>query len=186
MVSVMKSPNMMSTTGRNPVMAAPTAIPVNPASEIGMSTTRSLPNSSSNPERTLKGVPASATSSPKITTVGSRLISSASASRIACANVSSRPLVDSPPPSGIHILAHSIDRGVRRGNREFDCSLHLGLDFALDDIERRLIGELLFDQKVSKIGDRVPFGLPGLFLLLRTVVLAIDIADVMTVIAIRI
>src|ERR1035441_2335486 len=60
MVRVMKSPNMMSTTGRRPVIAAPTAIPVNPASEIGVSSTRSLPNSSSKPERTLKGVPASA------------------------------------------------------------------------------------------------------------------------------
>src|SRR5579859_3444771 len=69
MVKVTKSPNMMSTTGRIPVMAAPTASPVNPASEIGVSTTRSLPNSSSNPESTLKGVPASATSSPMMQTV---------------------------------------------------------------------------------------------------------------------
>ena len=32
---------MMSTTGRRPVIAAPTAIPVKPASEIGVSSTRS-------------------------------------------------------------------------------------------------------------------------------------------------
>ncbi len=59
---------MMSTTGRRPAMAAPTARPVNPASEIGVSTTRSLPNSSNSPFTTLKGVPASATSSPSSTT----------------------------------------------------------------------------------------------------------------------
>ena len=41
MARVMKSPNMMSTTGRMPVMAAPTARPVKPASEIGESITRS-------------------------------------------------------------------------------------------------------------------------------------------------
>ena len=35
----MKSPNMMSTTGRIPVMAAPTPMPVMPASEIGESIT---------------------------------------------------------------------------------------------------------------------------------------------------
>ena len=40
MVSPMKSPNMMSITGRMPVIAAPTAMPVKPASEIGVSSTR--------------------------------------------------------------------------------------------------------------------------------------------------
>ena len=42
MISVEKSPNMMSTTGRNPVIAAPTPMPVNPGSEIGVSSTRSV------------------------------------------------------------------------------------------------------------------------------------------------
>ena len=37
-----KSPNMMSTTGRSPVIAAPTPMPVNPGSEIGVSITRCL------------------------------------------------------------------------------------------------------------------------------------------------
>ena len=41
MTRVRKSPNMMSTTGRIPVIAAPTASPVIPASEIGESITRS-------------------------------------------------------------------------------------------------------------------------------------------------
>jgi len=40
-------------------------IPVKPASEIGVSITRSAPNSSTRPDSTLNGVPASATSSPK-------------------------------------------------------------------------------------------------------------------------
>jgi hypothetical protein len=79
----MKSPNMMSTTGRMPVMAMPTEMPVIPASEIGESITRVVPNSSTSPESTLKGVPASATSSPMISTRSSRLISSARASLIA-------------------------------------------------------------------------------------------------------
>ncbi len=86
----MKSPNMMSTTGRMPVIAAPSPIPVMPASEIGESSTRSGPNSSTRPESTLNGVPASATSSPSTNTVESRRSSSASASFTACASEISR------------------------------------------------------------------------------------------------
>src|SRR5437763_1365983 len=87
MISVRKSPNMMSTTGRIPVIAAPSASPVIPGSEIGESITRSGPNSSTSPDITLKGVPASATSSPMTYTVGSRRNSSASASLTACDGV---------------------------------------------------------------------------------------------------
>ena len=64
-------------------MAAPTPMPVKPDSEIGESRTRSVPNSSTKPLSTLKGVPASATSSPIIKTDSSRRISSANASLIA-------------------------------------------------------------------------------------------------------
>ena len=48
---------MMSTTGRSPVIAAPTPSPVMPGSEIGESRTRSVPNSSTSPASTLNGVP---------------------------------------------------------------------------------------------------------------------------------
>ena len=90
MTRVRKSPNMMSTTGRMPVIAAPTASPVMPASEIGESITRSGPNSATRPDSTLNGVPASATSSPITNTRSSRRSSSASASLTAWPNVSSR------------------------------------------------------------------------------------------------
>src|ERR1700674_3472458 len=179
MVKVTKSPNMISTTGRSPVMAAPTASPVKPASEIGVSSTRSLPNSSSKPERTLKGVPASATSSPRMQTVGSRRISSASASRIACANVSSRS-----PFSGIHVLCHFVDGRIRRRHGEVDCLLHLGLKFSLHLIKRRHIGEFLLHQPLPEIRDRIPLRLPKLFFLLGAVIFAIDVAHVMSVITI--
>src|SRR5215471_13479233 len=88
---------MISTTGRIPVMAAPTPMPLMPASEIGESITRFLPNSCTNPESTLNGVPASATSSPMMKTVGSRRISSASASLMAWAKVISRLVFCSEP-----------------------------------------------------------------------------------------
>ena len=44
---------MISTTGRMPVIAAPTPSPVMPASEIGVSITRSGPNSANNPSVSL-------------------------------------------------------------------------------------------------------------------------------------
>src|SRR5271156_549871 len=186
MVRVMKSPNMMSTTGRSPVIAAPTASPVNPASEIGVSSTRSLPNSSNNPERTLKGVPASATSSPIMQTVESRRISSASASRIACANVSSRSSCAWALFSRIHILGHFIDSRIRCCDRKINCFLHRGLKFSWNLIQCGSIGEFLVNQPFPKIRDRIPLSLPHLLFLLRAVIFAVDVADVMSVIAISI
>src|SRR5579863_1006086 len=178
MVRVMKSPNMMSTTGRRPVMAAPTPTPVKPASEIGVSTTRSAPNSSTNPESTLNGVPASATSSPKIHTRESRRISSASASRTACANVSSR--------SGIHVLVDLIDAGIRRRDRELYRGLHLRAHFGGNGFKRCGIGIALSYQPVRVQIDGIALGLPLLLFLLGAVVFAIDVADVMTAVAIGI
>jgi hypothetical protein len=44
-----KSANCSSTTGRSPCHAAPNAAPTKPSSEIGVSMTRSAPNSSHRP-----------------------------------------------------------------------------------------------------------------------------------------
>src|ERR1700691_4717332 len=170
MVRVMKSPNIMSTTGRIPVIAAPTASPVKPASEIGGSSTRSLPNSSNNPERTLKGVPASATSSPKMQTLLSRRISSASASRIACAKVSSRS-----PFSGIHILGDFIDGRIWSCDGELDCLLHFGFNLGLHFTESSGVGEILFDQPLCEICDGIALRLPSPFFLLGAVIFAVDV-----------
>src|ERR1700688_3641568 len=178
MVSVMKSPNIMSTTGRKPVIAAPTATPVNPASEIGVSTTRLAPNSSIKPERTLNGVPASATSSPRMQTRESRRISSASASRTACANVSSR--------SGIDVLLHFVHRRIRRGDRELYRRLHDGTNARCNLIERCGIGIAAIDQPLREYENGIAIRLPEMFFLLGAVVFSIDVADVMPAVAISI
>src|SRR5579862_3797249 len=170
-------------------MAAPTASPVNPASEIGVSSTRSLPNSSSSPESTLNGVPASATSSPMMQTVESRRISSASASRIACANVSSRVpagAIVSGIVSGIDILFHFTDSRIRRSHRELDRFFHFAFKLGLHISKRGRVGQLLFDQPFPEVCNRIPLRLPLLLFLFRTVVFAVDISDVVSVIAIRI
>ncbi len=84
-----KSPNISSTTGRPPTIAAPSPAPVKPASEIGVSRMRSSPNSSSMPLVTVKMPPIGPTSSPIMNTRPSARISSDSASRRASACVSS-------------------------------------------------------------------------------------------------
>src|SRR5208282_2583941 len=178
MVRVMKSPNMMSTTGRMPVIAAPTATPVKPASEIGVSTIRPAPNSSTSPERTLNGVPASATSSPKMHTRESRRISWASASLTACAKVSSR--------SGIDVLIDLFDAGIRRRDGELYRRLHLRVRVRRNLFQRAGIGMALSNQPMRVQFDGVALVLPLLFFLLRAVILAIDVPDVMTTVAIGI
>ena len=71
---------MSSTTGRRPVMAAPTPMPTIVFSEIGVSRTRFSPNSSSSPAVTLKAPLKTPMSSPMSMTRSSRSISSRSAS----------------------------------------------------------------------------------------------------------
>jgi hypothetical protein len=70
---------MSSTTGRSPVIAAPTPIPTIVFSEIGVSRTRFSPNSSSSPAVTLNAPLKTPMSSPISMTDSSRCISSRSA-----------------------------------------------------------------------------------------------------------
>ena len=53
----MKSMNCISATGRIPIIAAPTAAPTMAVSAIGVSITRSSPNSPMSPSVTLKAPP---------------------------------------------------------------------------------------------------------------------------------
>src|SRR5712691_8081744 len=178
MMSVRKSPNMMSTTGRMPVIAAPRPSPEMPASEIGESMTRSGPNSSTRPERTLNGWPASATSSPMRNTVGSRRNSSASASLTACDIVNSRAPVATA--LGEDIFGHLARIGVRRIERIRD---GLG-DFELDSTtklgDRRVVADPTGEQV-----DRIALRHPELLLFFLPVVRTVDVTYVMPVVAVR-
>src|SRR5437588_8125676 len=168
----------MSTTGRKPVMAAPTPIPVKPASEIGVSRTRSAPNSSTSPDSTLKGVPASATSSPKMHTRESRRISSARASRTAWAKVSSR--------SGIDVLIDLIRAGIGRFQRKLHRVFHLSTGFGRYALEQIRVHVLLFHQPLRMQFDGIPFALPVLLFLLRPVIFAIDVTHMVPAVTIGI
>src|SRR5215216_3423297 len=188
MTSVRKSPNMMSTTGRMPVIAAPSPRPVMPASEIGESITRRGPNSSTRPESTLNGVPASATSSPMTNTASSRRSSSASASFTACESEISR--VPSCSFGIVWTLGEDIFVDLRRvrerrGERGLDAGRDLCLRVALDPREGLLV-DALHAQPLAEQRDRVALGAPQLLLVLRAVVRAVDVADVVAVIAVRV
>src|SRR6266498_5653390 len=143
MTSVMKSPNMMSTTGRMPVIAAPRPRPVIPASEIGESMIRSEPNSSTSPESTLNGVPASATSSLITNTVGCRGSSSVSASLTAWASEISRiPSCSfgSSRTLGVDMLVHLPRVGERRLHGALDRGGDLLLHLAVDALQLGGVG----------------------------------------------
>ena len=79
-----KSTTRISTTGRRPVSAMPTAAPMIVASEIGVSMIRAAPNSCCSPWYWPK-MPPRPTSSPSATTRGSSRIARASAAAPAAA-----------------------------------------------------------------------------------------------------
>src|SRR5256885_11378208 len=178
----MKSPNMMSTTGRMPVIAAPSPIPEIPASEIGESMMRSGPNSSTRPDRTLRAVPAWATSWPITNPRGSRRSSSASASLTACESVSSRVAGSalSTAALGEDMLVDLVGVGVRGRERELDPRVDLLLRLGADPLERRLL-HALPAQPGGEQRDRVALRPPPLLLVLGAVVRAVDVPDVVAV-----
>src|SRR5687768_3699902 len=189
MTSIRKSPNMMSAIGRIPVIAAPTQRPVKPTSEIGVSMMRLGPNSSTSPLSTLKVVPASATSSPIRTTVGSRRISSAIASRTA----SPKPIsfaasrvgaAVAVAASGIDVLGHAARIRVGRADRKLHRRIHLFHQLFLYRVERRAVGQTVVHQPLAVQRDRILLRDPLLLFRLRPVVGAGDVADVMTVVAV--
>src|SRR5437899_3376285 len=183
MTRVRKSPNMMSTTGRSPVMAAPTPRPAIPASEIGESRIRSGPNSSTSPDSTLNGVPASATSSPITNTLSSRRSSSARASLTAWARVISR--VDAGAATlDEDILGHLTRIGEWRRERKLDAALDLAPRLDVDRPQGVRVRQAVLAEPARMQDDRVALVPPKLLLFLRAVVLAVDVADVMAVIAV--
>src|SRR5215472_10982492 len=184
MTRVRKSPNMMSTTGRIPVMAAPSAMPVKPGSEIGVSTTRSVPNSSTKPFSTLKGVPASATSSPRMKTAGSRRISSASASLTAWPMVSSR----SPTAASLSVDILGDLRRVGKGGLqpERDARGNLGPDLLVERLQLVGTDGARLREAPREQRDRVAVAEPGILLFPGSVVRAIDVPHVVAAVSVRV
>src|SRR2546425_10399027 len=138
--------------------------------------TRSVPNSWTSPVSTLKGWPASATSSPMMNTRGSRRISSASASRTASPYVSSLTAT-----SGVDILVHLARLGVRRRQRELHAAVDLGLHVGQDALQGAGVGEPLRREAPGQGLERIALRHP-LPLFFPRAVLAVDVADVVAVV----
>src|SRR6056297_3070515 len=156
-------------------------MPTNPGSEIGVSITRWVPNSSTSPESTLKGVPASATSSPIRKTVGSRRISSAIASLTAWDRVISRIV-----SSSIRIDMH-VDFGCIRVGRGLGIGHGLrGIlgDRGIHRLDLVLAGDALGDKPGAEADDGIAVFLPVLLFLFRAVVFTVDVPDMVAVIAV--
>src|SRR5690606_8875690 len=139
---------------------------------------------------TLKGVPASATSSPRMNTAGSRRSSSANASRIAWEKVMTRSLVVGEcavaplATSGVDMQRHLAGIGERRSQGE----LHGGrglLTYRSFDV-----GQCLFvhhagcNESRPEQREGISFGTPLVLFALGAVVLTVDVADVVSVIAV--
>src|SRR5262249_26337025 len=141
----------------------------------------SLPNSSTRPESTLKGVPASATSSPMMQTFGSRRISSLSASRTAWAKVNSRSAT-----SGIDVLFHLIGSWIWSLHCEFHRFVHLSDQFSFDLLQLILLSDFVRRHPVRQILNRISFCLPALFFGLSPVIFAIDVDDMVTAVPVSV
>src|SRR3954451_12876837 len=148
-----------STTGRSPVIAAPTPTPTIVFSEIGVSRTRFSPKSSSSPWVTLKAPLNTPTSSPSTSTRSSRSSSSRSAWLSASRYRSS---------GNVEVVVDRLGRGELRGLGELD---------GLVDPPRRGLVELghgvLGELELGGVGgDRVALA-PVLDLLLLPVLLGV-------------
>src|SRR5512134_2147265 len=151
----MKSANSISTTGRMPLRAIPIAIPTMPPSFSGVSITRSAPNRAINPSVARKTPPSLPTSSPRTITLGSRAISSRSASRIAWSRVTCA--IPSPPAGqeGVALL-RQVPRRLRVHVLEEAFPGHgRGLLLGLHRLPHRLPGRLRL-LRLRAVGQKAP------------------------------
>src|SRR5260370_18086096 len=149
--------------GRIPVMGGPTASPAMVGSEIGVSNTRSGPNSASSPGVILYTPPAAATSSPRTITAPSRRISSRIASLIASAKVISRPSV------GVDMLTYLVRIRKSRLGAKLNTRCNLVLDSITNGVELRLRRVATLHQTLLQTRYRVAILAPFLFFLTGTI-----------------
>src|SRR5271170_2595116 len=150
--------------GRVPAIAAPTAAPTKPASDMGVLRTRTGPNLSMRPLVAPNAL--RITSSPITKVSGSRSISSTSAELIAwmklICGIVAASLV------GVDVVGYFGDIGQLALAREFDRILEFGGGFLIDAIEFGLVDLPAADEKLL-IPDDGAFELPGLDFRGRTI-----------------
>src|SRR5438552_11328045 len=87
-------------------------------------------------------------------------------------------------PSRIHVVVDLARIRVRRGQRVLHAVVDLRLHVGGDALEDAGVGELLSGQPAGQRQQRIVLGHPLLLLVARAV-LAVDVAHVMTVVAVR-
>src|SRR5690242_4484122 len=170
----MKSENWISSTGRMPVSAAPTAAPASPSSLMGVSITRSGPKRFRRSPDTPKAPPYTPTSSPNRNTRGSASIACASASRIASAYDSSFVSATGRAASSIGIDVSRQLRRIRIGARlrEFERLVDLTSRCLFNGRELRCFHTALRHQFGFEEPDGIALA-PGIDFVLGTVEIAI-------------
>src|SRR5262249_29878000 len=126
------------------------------------------------------------TSSPIRTTVGSRRISSAIASRTASPKPMSPRTVGAVCVSSINVLIHFVGSRICSRDREFDRRVHFCRQFGADLLEGRCGGQPFFHQPVAEDLDWIAIAHPLLFFRFGTVIRACDVSDMMTVVPVRV
>src|SRR5512132_1748470 len=171
-----KSTNISSATGRSPVAAAPTAAPMYPDSEIGVSSTRSRPKRWTRPLVTPSTPPQAsscsnpgtvappATSSPIRMTSGSRAISTASASLTASRKVSVRVATDmaaSLPVGDVDVVQGVLGSRLRALLGERDRLVDRGLGGPVPLLDLGGGQQVPLDRLLGKEGERVVLAVGG-------------------------
>src|SRR5579883_2029876 len=153
MARAIKLKVMISTTGRRPSIAAPTAMPTKPFSAIGVSTTRRSPNSFKRPAVILYDPSNTPISSPIKKTFSSRSISSRNVSCNACRKLISAILslsLLSKVICRIYIIEEAFKRREWALFGEPDGRFNLLVDLCLDLVQALLVDQLRIQQTLRK------------------------------------
>ncbi len=142
-------------------------MPVNPGSEIGVSITRSLPNSSTRPDKHLERRArfGHVFAQDAHARIAAHLFGQRFADRLAQRSIRESVCV---AVSGIDVLVDLLDAGIRRGNRKLHRRVHLRLDFGFEFVRAAPASASFCSSSHSPaclIGSR--FGCPLLLFLLR-------------------
>src|SRR5215207_2812733 len=159
-----KPSNCISAIGRHPAIARPTQIPAIPASAIGVSNTRSRPNSACRPSVTRKTPPSAPTSSPNTSVRGSAASASRSAefsaATIVCSAIAEELLTLAEQRRrrvGERVVEHLGHRWLaERGELGADLG-HPGLRLLVAPADEGVVDRTGVQQVRSEAVDRVAF-----------------------------
>src|SRR5262245_21343578 len=163
--------------------------PVSTLNAVPASATSS-PSSTTRGSRRISSAIASFTASPKVSSRGEATAEtaefaeepffSACAARSAVAFLSALSAISARSALCIHVLDHFFDARIRRVERPAHRLVHLARHLRVDAIQGRAVGGSGCDEVPGENCDRISIVHPALLFLLRPVVIAADVANVVT------